>query len=97
MSHYLTKEEIEAKTAEVNRLQEDPDYCLSLVFHKDAEGWAAEVRHETEAGRHDDALPARPLRRYVPGQRTLPDSVPGLALLCHARRYGRAPEEDLRA
>ena len=32
MSHYLTKEEIETKTAEINRLQEDPDYC-SCVTH----------------------------------------------------------------
>ena len=49
MSHYLTKEEIEAKTAEVERLQENQDYCLSLVFHKDAQGWAAEVPTHTRS------------------------------------------------
>ena len=47
MSHYLTKEEIETRTAEVNRLQEDQDYCLSLTFHKDAAGWAADVPTHT--------------------------------------------------
>jgi hypothetical protein len=47
MSHYLTNEEIEARTAEVNRLQEDQDYCLSLTFHKDAAGWAADVPTHT--------------------------------------------------
>ena len=49
MSHYLTKEEIEAKTAEVERLQENQDYCLSLVFHRDAQGWAAEVPTHTRS------------------------------------------------
>ena len=49
MSHYLTKEEIEVKTAEVERLQENQDYCLSLVFHRDAQGWAAEVPTHTRS------------------------------------------------
>ena len=31
MSHYLTEEEIKIKTAEINRLPEDPDYCISLA------------------------------------------------------------------
>lgn len=48
-SHYLTKEEIEAKTAEVNRLQEDPDYCIGIVFRKDAAGWYAEVPTHTRS------------------------------------------------
>lgn len=47
MSHYLDQNEIEAKTAEVNRLQADPDYCISLVFHKDDEGWYADVPTHT--------------------------------------------------
>ena len=49
MSHYLTEEEIKAKTADVERLQENQDYCLSLVFHKDAQGWAAEVPTHTRS------------------------------------------------
>lgn len=49
MSHYLTNDEIKAKTEEVNRLQENPDHCLSLVFHKDEQGWAAEVPTHTRS------------------------------------------------
>lgn len=47
MSHYLTKEEIETKTAEINRLQENPDHCISLVFHRDTSGIYAEVPTHT--------------------------------------------------
>jgi len=49
MSHYLTETEIIAKTAEVNRLQSDPDYCLTLTFHKDAGGWYADVPTHTRS------------------------------------------------
>lgn len=49
MSHYLTEEEINVKTAEINRLQDDPDYCITLVFHKDAGGWYAEVPTHTRS------------------------------------------------
>ena len=49
MSHYLTEEEIKAKAEEVARLQDDPNYCLSLVFHKDEQGWAAEVPTHTRS------------------------------------------------
>jgi len=49
MSHYLTKEEIEAKTVEVERMQENQDYCLTLSFHKDEQGWAAEVPTHTRS------------------------------------------------
>lgn len=49
MSHYLDKNEIEARTAEVERLQANPDYCISLVFHKDEGGWYAEVPTHTRS------------------------------------------------
>ena len=71
MSHYLTNEEIKARTAEVNRLQEDQDYCLSLTFHKDAEGWAADVPTHT---RGENAMVAGAdiaIERLAQGDNTL--------------------------
>lgn len=49
MSHYLTDEEIAAKTAEVERLQENQDYCISLTFRKDEDGWYADVPTHTRS------------------------------------------------
>ena len=46
-SHYLTAEEREIKVREINKLEEDPNYLITLTFHKDASGWYAEVPTHT--------------------------------------------------
>lgn len=43
MSHYLTLDEQKEKETQVNEAQKDQGYMLALTFHKDEEGWAAEV------------------------------------------------------
>lgn len=50
MSHYLTKEEIEAKERELREIQErDPAYMITLVFKKDGHGWYADVPTHTRS------------------------------------------------
>jgi len=71
MSHYLTNEEIKARTAEVNRLQEDQDYCLSLVFHKDDMGWAADVPTHTRSENAMVAGADTAIDRMAQGDNTL--------------------------
>lgn len=47
MSHYLTAEERQTKEKELSMTQKDQNYTISLVFHKDARGWYAEVPTHT--------------------------------------------------
>lgn len=49
MSHYLTKEEQSAKEQEVLIAQNDPCHLLSVVFHKDNEGWYANIPTHTRS------------------------------------------------
>jgi len=49
MSHYLTKEEQAAKERDVLAAQSDSNYTISLVFHKDQQGWYADVPTHTRS------------------------------------------------
>lgn len=49
MSHYLTSEEQVSKSREVLLAQSDPDFMITLTFHRDDRGWAAEVPSHTRS------------------------------------------------